>query len=209
MLILAFEQAARKDWQEHTEPPKKPSNWKQETYEAKLPELWVKKEEGAAQDLAAGEITKVAVRVHVPVQRDDDQLQLFEGGYPFVRWAVNDNSVGTSDDVDTWLIGINLLDSLRQCGWDSAQARAAGNTPPSSIGAGDVLGTNRSERWLWNLPSFLGTVTLFDPYSLSGAKSAGISIERWLGEWGLSWPSSAEERLANVAAAAKLIGIYA
>ena len=63
MICVGFEFEARDDWRDYVDPPEKPGNWKDETFQAKLPELWKKRELEAPEHLAAGRVKGVAVAV--------------------------------------------------------------------------------------------------------------------------------------------------
>ena len=53
---IGYTTVAKEDFRLWVDPPKKNANWKQETFDAKLPELWDKKAEEAHTHLAAGKV---------------------------------------------------------------------------------------------------------------------------------------------------------
>lgn len=59
---LGFELEANTNWESIIPPPKKPSNWKQETFDAKLAELRASQEKDAAETVVAGRVRRLAVR---------------------------------------------------------------------------------------------------------------------------------------------------
>jgi len=89
--------------------PKKPGNWKQETYEEKLPELRAKQLEGASQHLIGGGVSRSAVaeviKGKVIIQGGLTGSQLLEA---------------LADVEEAEIFSLETLDSLRLCGWERA-----------------------------------------------------------------------------------------
>lgn len=160
-IFLGFEFKAADNWQEIIGPPKKPSNWKQETYEAKLPELQAKQAETAATHVAAGDAHRVCIAT-VGSGKTPIVSQVTDG-VGLMKWLV-DEKIGEETDADVF--GFELLDSLRLCGWSAA---SQGVVPPG---------------WIWNSQfAPAEPVNLINLYSCSGAKgvmTAAEMIATWI-----------------------------
>jgi hypothetical protein len=173
VLVLGFELTARSGWQEYLDAPEKPSNWKEETFQAKLPELWAKKEKEAPEHLAAGKIKAICGL--------GEQL-LYEQFTP----------AGLIANVEGWLkasnpftlVGFDLADGLRHVAWDYLHAEKAPSVP----------------WWLWPVQDMPQLIKV-DPFSLSGAKQERIKLRTWLAHWGIDLPDPATAAASALAAA--------
>ena len=104
-IYVGFDHTIVDNWHEVVPPPKKPSNWKQETYEAKLDELRLKQMDGLPTHLAAGKITKVYI--------DTGKEQIEMAIVDFMGYLLR-ISCAT-------VIGLeHTLHELRQCAWTAA-----------------------------------------------------------------------------------------
>lgn len=179
-LYVSLVSRPRKDWRDHIEPPKKAANWKQETFENKLEELWLKKEDGAADDLAAGEIVCTAVLPITGPIVQASNAQKFLASLPVME-----------GNEALRIIGFDIGRKLKQVAWDLIQ-----DGKPAPL-------------WLWSaddepVPGLIAV----DLYRLSGAKSAGIPIEGWLKEWGVEWAANdTDVQVAAVRKVADLMGL--
>ena len=106
-IFLGFECSPKADWKEILGDPKKPANWKAETYESKKEELRTKQAETAAQNLMAGQVSQACV--FLPEKAVCDVLP----GVELLSYLKN--------ITEGAVFGFNVLDRLRLCGW-SAQA---------------------------------------------------------------------------------------
>lgn len=196
-IFLGFEYSPKPDWQELMPPPKKPSNWKQETYEDKLPELREKQKETAAQHLMAGSVNRACAIMQV---EDSQVVKLADGvtGRELTKILAKEVHSGEADVYH--IFGFETLESLRLCAWDPLSCRPA---------------------WIWNT-GIRTPVTLINLYSCSGAKQAGISLTEMLDYWiaggltsdgetnaaGEIFGESNADVATNMACAAYLIATY-
>jgi hypothetical protein len=175
-IYVTFGFGAREDWDAIMPPAKIDGRWKQETIDKKMPELNAKRLADAPLHLAGGLVADVGVSI-------DGKYMEFKDASEFVKWA---NTLPLVPGFQ--LIGVNLLHSLRHCGWDCARRKQ--DCAP----------------WLWNPPYDTGMV-LVDLKTMSGAKAEGIDIVKWMGTWGVDWPIDSAGRIASTMALAKKMGV--
>lgn len=179
-IYLGVEHAAKADWQDILGDPKKPANWKDETYEARKSELQAKQAEEAPEHLMAGYCPRVSIIV-------DKSAAVQDGGGPLkIEGCTVHDSVHTymltGDDhtiitalnrlveqakgEPVVIVGIETLDTLRQMAWSAAKDHTA------------VPG------WMWNAGGVYDTVDIVNLYSCSGAKqSTSLSAQGFLNYW--------------------------
>ena len=164
-IFLGFEYSTKQGWEDIMGPPKKPSNWKDETYEKKLPELRAKQAAGAAEHLMAGRVSHACILKW----EGGSTLDVNEvSGDGLVAWLLE--NVGAVKTAPTTIFGFELLRSLRLCGWQVA----AGHKPEDD--------SVRVPYWIWNA-GVDSNVTLVNLYSASGAKSDGLSLADTISHW--------------------------
>ena len=157
-IFIGCEHSAKLDWEKHIGQPKKNANWKQETYEAKLPELIAKQEAKAPEHLAAGCVSQAAVLTQ-------DGKAISYCAYNGLQLLDALQSVGNNGATYT-VYGFDVLAALRQCGWYAHNAATSVRAPS----------------WVWNaIPN--NNVNIVNLFSCSGAKNTDISLEQMIEYW--------------------------
>lgn len=156
-VYLGALQQPKPDWKDILGDPKKPANWKDDTYQQKKAELQMKQMEGAAQHLAAGMPFEVCFLMEV-----DESLKVIKGNSRAVLDALT-AMINTSSGTLCQIIGIETLALLRQMAWTAA---ADGKGVPS---------------WIWNTSDVPKVINL---YSSSGAKNdTDMPVESFIDYW--------------------------
>ena len=183
VFYIAFRTEAREDWKSHIDGPKKPGGWKEETFQAKLPELWQKKVEGAPAHFSAGKIVEIGAQEH------NGAVKLFDTISSFIDFMEGIHAICTNGIT---LVGIGVKDSLRHCGWNLIVDDEEAITPA----------------WLWGSTLETG-ITVIDVATLAGIGTT-VSKQLWYVEWLLSPAADIKVQLKNVERIARkmsLVGV--
>ena len=181
-IYIGTEQAAKSNWRELLGDPKKPANWKDETYQAKKPELELKQMAEAPSSLVGGYCPRIALLVEKSPAVVDSivilttamaGVQVTEGPKALLFTCDQTSVIGVLNRLTDaakgeaiTVIGINTLDILRQIAWCAKDARI---TPPC---------------WLWNAGGVYDTATVVNLYSCSGAKSdTDLTPQQFMDMW--------------------------
>lgn len=174
-VYMGVEQMVKNNWQQILGDPPKPGNWKDDTYQNKLPELRLKQMAEAPQHVAAGYCSRIAVIIPrtatLSVQAREKVTTRADGWLQFVG-QVHDFLLCIDDIVNInprpiTIIGINTNDVLAQIGWSALDA---GIPAPA---------------WLWNTDQRAGNgISIVNLYSCSGAKhGTDMSVQAFLDYW--------------------------
>ena len=161
-LYIGGIQRAKENWSQILGEPKKPGNWKEETYQQKKAELQEKQAKEAPRHLAAGYPSTLSVV--------DDKQQFFTGHADAVLLHINNQVL---IDKDTYgehscvnIIGIDTLDLLRQAAWSFSS-----NT--------------EIPIWIWNASgNYNRYVHIINLHTCSGASGdSAISVRDFITYW--------------------------
>ncbi len=160
MIYVAYTYGLAEDWRDHVDPPAQ-GVMKDETYQAKLPELWAKKELSVAGELnlTASVLTGFAFETGTTRVVAGPDLSLA---------AVLHSLAGLVRSLQQPVFGIGVHRAIKKAAWEVV--RSGGSVDP-------VLWMDES--------GGKAVLTTLDPYMASGARSHGVSLEAWLAYFGV------------------------
>jgi hypothetical protein len=161
LLFTGFEHSRLPNWQQKMPLPQKPGNWREETFQAKLPELVERQAAKAATHLLAGSISRVA---YMTTQQSGSIEPMCKTPAEYVDKLITELRDSEKNNIKITVVAINAAEELRLLAW---QMRAAGRP---------VVG----DMWLGHPKSRL---TIINPYSLCGAKTEGLSVADTVAHW--------------------------
>lgn len=158
-VFMGFEFEARPEWRTIMGDPKKPANWKDDTYKSKIEELRLKQAEDASTHLAAGVVSRACAIV------DNNTIITGTGVEVLSELCDGTHRLGVEPGHYYNVFGFETLDALRQLGW-------------CLLAAG-----RRAPHWLWNSGlDFINWVTLVNLYTCSGARDI-MSVDQMIAHW--------------------------